>query len=56
MAGDYSIANIRLFKTMVQEEDHDYVLSQLWIRDESIVAIVDNAKPQLNVPFIAINR
>jgi len=56
MAGDYSIANIRLFKTMVQEEDHDYVLSQLWIRDESMVAIVDNAKPQLNVPFIAINR
>jgi hypothetical protein len=56
MAGDYSIANIRLFKTMVQEEDHDYVLSQLWIRDESMLAIIDNAKPQLNVPFIAINR
>jgi len=56
MAGDYSIANIRLFKTMVQEEDHDYVLSQLWIRDESLLAIIDNAKPQLNVPFIAINR
>jgi hypothetical protein len=56
MAGDYSIANIRLFKTMVQEEDHDYILSQLWIRDESMLAIIDNAKPQLNVPFIAINR
>lgn len=56
IAGDYSIANIRLFKTMVQEEDHDYILSQLFIRDESLLAIIDNAKPQLNVPFIAINR
>lgn len=56
IAGEYSITNIRLFKTMVQEEDHDYILSQLWIRDESLLAIIDNAKPQLNVPFIAINR
>jgi hypothetical protein len=56
MSGNYSIANIRLFKTMVQEEDHDYMLSQLFIRDESLLAIIDNTKPQLNVPFIAINR
>jgi hypothetical protein len=56
MAGDYSVTNIRLFKTMVQEEDHDYILSQLWIRDESMLAIIDNAKPQINVPFIASNR
>jgi len=56
MAGSYLAANIRIFKTMVQEEDHDYVLSQLYIRDESLLAVVDNAKPQLNVPFITINR
>jgi len=56
MAGNYSIANIRLFKTMVQEEDHDYIVSQLYVRDESMLALIDNAKPQLNVPFIAINR
>lgn len=56
IAGNYSIANIRVFKTMVQEEDHDYIISQLYIRDESMLALIDNAKPQLNVPFIAINR
>lgn len=56
MAGSYLAANIRIFKTMVQEEDHDYVLSQLYLRDESMLALVDNAKPQLNVPFITINR
>jgi len=56
MAGSYLVANLRIFKTMVQEEDHDYVLSQLYLRDESLLAVVDNAKPQLNVPFIAINR
>ena len=56
MAGSYLAANIRIFKTMVQEEDHDYVLSQLYLRDESLLAVVDNAKPQLNVPFITINR
>ena len=56
MAGSYLAANIRVFKTMVQEEDHDYILSQLYLRDESLLAVVDNAKPQLNVPFITINR
>jgi len=50
------IANIRLFNTMVQEEDHDFVISQLFIKDESILRIIDNCRPRLNIPYIGINR
>lgn len=50
------IANVRLFNTMVQKEDHEFIISQLFIRDESTLAIIDNARPRLNAPFVAINR
>jgi len=55
-AANYSIANIRLFNTMIKSEDHEFVVSQLFIRDESMLEIIDNARPRLNVPFISINR
>ena len=55
-SANYSIANIRLFNTMVQQEDHEFVVSQLFVRDESMLELIDNARPRLNVPFIAINR
>lgn len=55
-SANYSIANIRLFNTMVQQEDHEFIVSQLFVRDESLLEIIDNARPRLNVPFIAINR
>lgn len=54
--GNYSIANIRIFNTMVQLEDHEFIISQLFVRDESMLEVIDNARPRLNVPFIAINR
>jgi hypothetical protein len=54
--GNYSITNIRLFNTMVQDEDHEFVISQLFVRDESMLELIDNARPRLNSPFIAINR
>jgi hypothetical protein len=50
------IANIRVFNTMIQEEDHDFVISQLFIKDESILRIIDNCRPRLNIPYIGINR
>jgi len=50
------IANIRIFNTMVQEEDHDFVISQLFIKDESILRVIDNCRPRLNIPYIGINR
>lgn len=51
-----SIANIRLFNTMLKEEQHDFILSQQFIKDESMLLIIDNCKPQLNIPYIAKNR
>lgn len=55
-SANYSICNIRLFNTMIQEEDHEFIISQLFVRDESSLELIDNARPRLNVPFIAINR
>lgn len=55
-SANYSIANIRLFNTMIQQEDHEFIISQLFVRDESMLELIDNARPRLNVPFIAINR
>ena len=55
-AANYSITNVRLFNTMVQDEDHEFIISQLFVRDESMLELIDNARPRLNVPFIAINR
>lgn len=50
------LSNIRLFNTMIREEDHDFILSQQYIKDESKLLIIDNCKPQLNLPYISKNR
>lgn len=55
-SSDMLISNIRLFKTMIKEEDHDFILSQQYIKDESQLLIIDNCKPQINLPYIAKNR
>lgn len=55
-SSDMLISNIRLFNTMIKEEDHDFILSQQYIKDESKLIIIDNCKPQLNLPYIAKNR
>jgi hypothetical protein len=55
-SSDMSIANIRLFNTMIKEEEHSFILSQQYLRDESKLIIIDNCKPQLNLPYIALNR
>ena len=46
------IANVRVFKWMINVEDHSYVLSQLYVRDESMIYIIDNCRPQLNEPYV----
>jgi hypothetical protein len=50
------IANLRLFNTMLKEEQHDFILSQQFIKDESMLLLIDNCRPQLNIPYIAKNR
>lgn len=55
-SSNMSLANIRLFNTMLKEDDHDFILSQQYIKDESKLIIIDNCKPQLNLPYISKNR
>jgi len=55
-SSDMLVANIRLFNTMIKEEDHDFILSQQYIKDESKLILIDNCKPQLDLPYIAKNR
>ena len=50
------LANIRIFNTMVQEEDHDYLISQLIIRDESMLQVIDNSRPRIGNPYVTRNR
>jgi hypothetical protein len=50
------ITNLRLFNTIIKEEEHDFILSQQFIRDESLLLLIDNCRPQLNLPYIAKNR
>ena len=46
------IANIRLFKESIQQEEHMFVLSQLFVKTESLLYLIDNCRPKLNIPFI----
>jgi len=55
-SSDMLISNIRLFNTMIREEEHDFILSQQYLKDESKLLIIDNCKPQQNLPYIAKNR
>jgi hypothetical protein len=50
------IANLRLFNTMIKQEQHSFILSQQFIKDESSLILIDNCRSQTNLPFIAKNR
>jgi hypothetical protein len=50
------ITNIRIFNTMLREEEHDFILSQQFLKDESMIVLIDNCRPQSNLPYIAKNR
>ena len=55
-ASNMKITNLRLFKSVLQEEQHEFIISQQYIKDESMLIFIDNCKPQLNVPYIAKNK
>jgi hypothetical protein len=50
------ITNLRIFNTMIREEDHDFILSQQFLKDESMLILIDNCRPQINLPYIAKNK
>lgn len=56
LGANMCVANVRLFNTMVKPEDHEFIISQLFVRDESVLAMIDNCRPRLNAPFVAISR
>lgn len=47
------LANLRVYNTFIRFEDHQYALSQLFVRDESLLYLIDNCRPQLNAPIIS---
>jgi hypothetical protein len=51
-----SVANIRIFNTMVKQEKHEFILSQLFVQDEDMLYLIDNCRPRLNAPFITTNK
>ena len=50
------ITNLRIFNTMLREEEHDFILSQQFLKDESMLVLIDNCRVQSNLPYIAKNR
>jgi hypothetical protein len=50
------ITNIRVFSTMLKEEEHEFILSQQFLKDESMLVLIDNCRVQTNLPYIAKNR
>ena len=47
-----NVANFRVFNRSIDEEKHEYVLSQLVIKDEGMLRVIDNCRPKLGMPFI----
>lgn len=46
------ISNIRLYEAMVEEENHNVVLSQMIVDDSQLALIIDNCRPQLKLARI----
>ncbi len=46
-------ANLRVFNRVIKYEEHQNVLSQLFVQDESMLYVIDNCRPQLNTPIVA---
>lgn len=51
-AGDYFISNVRIFNINMPIEKHEFILSQLFIKDESMLNVIDNCRPQLGMPYL----
>lgn len=55
-SSNVNIANLRIFNTMLKPEQHSFILSQQFIKDESSLILIDNCRPQTNLPYISKNR
>jgi len=52
IASNMHLANIRLFNRAFGDETHEFIISSLFYRKESELIIIDNCRPELNVPYI----
>lgn len=50
--GCVNIANIRIFNKNIEFEKHEFIISQLFIKDESMLRIIDNCRPKLGMPYL----
>ena len=50
--GLYDIANIRVFNKCMPAEKQKNIISELMLRDEALLTIIDNSRPRMNVPLI----
>ena len=46
------MSNIRIFNRILEEEKMEFIMSQLFIKDESIIRVIDNCRPKLGAPFL----
>lgn len=49
LGSDTHLTNIRIWKTPIEEEQHELILSQYVVNDASQALIIDNAVPQLRL-------
>lgn len=49
IASDTDLTNIRLWKSPIEEEEHENILSQYVVNDTHLTLILDNATPQLRL-------
>ena len=50
------IACIRLFNRLIDEEKQPFILSQLFLKEESMLQMIDNCRPRIDAPFTTRNR
>jgi hypothetical protein len=50
------VACIRLFNRLIDEEKQPFVLSQLFLKEESMLQMIDNCRPRIDAPFVTRNR
>lgn len=50
------VACVRIFNRLIEEEKHTFVLSQLFLKEESMLQMIDNCRPRIDAPFVTRNR
>ena len=51
-----SVACVRVFNRLIAEEKQTFVLSQQFLKEESMLQLIDNCVPRIDAPFVTRNR